>query len=272
MTLELKVENLNFNYKEDTKFILKNINFCADNGELVSVTGKIGAGKSTLLYALKGVLNFSGDAYLNENGKPQSLKNNSGLLMQYAEDQLFGNTVTEDIGFALTNLKLSAEKKTLKIKNAMESVGLDYKKYSEQNIYSLSGGERRLVALAGAIILEPKVLLLDEPFIMLDREKADEIMEFLKNYAMHNNAIIIVATHDNSYAHMFTKTLVLNKGEQAYFGDTDNLYFDKEKLELLNIETPDIYKVLNNCKQFGIVVKKPFSVSNVAKQISEASL
>ncbi|MCK9575448.1 MAG: ABC transporter ATP-binding protein [Clostridia bacterium] len=273
MTLQLQVENLNFNYKEDTKFSLKNINFCVDSGEIICITGKIGSGKSTLLYALKGILKFNGKAYLNyEHEKIENLKNNSGLLMQYAEDQLFGNIVKEDIGFALTNLKLSTEEKVLKIKNAMESVGLDYIKYADQNVYSLSGGERRLVALAGAIILQPKVLFLDEPFIMLDRIVADKIMKMIKNYTMHNNAIVIVATHDNSYAHMFTKTLVLNNGEQTYFGDTDKLYSDKKKFKLLNIEMPDIYKVLNNCKQAGIVVNKPYSLSNIAKQIAEAKL
>ena len=176
--MSIKIEKLTHIYMANTPFekkALDNVSIDIDDGEFVALIGHTGSGKSTLIQHMNGLLKATSGKIIVDNVditqsgvKLTDIRKKVGLVFQYAEYQLFEETVEKDIMFGPSNLGLSEEEARQRAKKAMETVGLDYETYKNKSPFDLSGGQKRRVAIAGVVAMEPKVLILDEPTAGLD--------------------------------------------------------------------------------------------------------
>ncbi len=184
--MSIKIENLTHIYMPKTPFetvALDNINLELEEGKFYALIGHTGSGKSTLIQHLNGLLKpTSGKIFIDgiditdKKTVMSEIRKRVGLVFQYPEYQLFEETIEKDIAFGPTNLGLSPEEVSKKVKRAMEIVGLDYEKYKDLSPFEISGGQKRRVAIAGVVAMEPKVLILDEPIAGLDPRGRDDIL------------------------------------------------------------------------------------------------
>ncbi|KQB76761.1 ABC transporter, partial [Clostridium butyricum] len=183
--MSIKIENLIHVYMEGTPFEKKaidNINITIEDGEFVALIGHTGSGKSTLIQHINGLLKPKSGNIIIDNVniadkgvKLSSIRKKVGLVFQYPEYQLFEETIEKDIAFGPTNLGLNQEEILNRVKRAMNIVGLDYEAYKDKSPFELSGGQKRRVAIAGVVAMEPKILILDEPTAGLDPKARDDI-------------------------------------------------------------------------------------------------
>ena len=188
--MSIKIENLTHVYMPKSPFekkALDNVNLLIEDGEFLALIGHTGSGKSTLIQHLNGLLEPTSGRILvddiditNKEAKLTEIRKKIGLVFQYPEYQLFEETIEKDIAFGPNNLGLSSEEVSRRVKKSMEMVGLDYETYKDVSPFDLSGGQKRRVAIAGVIAMEPKVLILDEPTAGLDPKGRDDILEQIK--------------------------------------------------------------------------------------------
>ena len=188
--MSIKIENLTHVYMPKSPFekkALDNVNLVIEDGEFLALIGHTGSGKSTLIQHLNGLLEPTSGRILvddiditNKEAKLTEIRKKIGLVFQYPEYQLFEETIEKDIAFGPNNLELSSEEVSRRVKKSMEMVGLDYETYKNVSPFDLSGGQKRRVAIAGVIAMEPKVLILDEPTAGLDPQGRDDILEQIK--------------------------------------------------------------------------------------------
>ncbi len=202
--MSIKIENLTHIYMAKTPFekvALSNVNVNIDDGEFVALIGHTGSGKSTLIQHMNGLLKpnqgkiiVDGVDITASGVKLTDIRKKVGLVFQYAEYQLFEETIEKDIMFGPKNLGLTDEEALERAKRAMGMVGLDYETYKNKSPFDLSGGQKRRVAIAGVVAMEPKVLILDEPTAGLDPKGRDEILgELYKLHKSYNMTIILVS-------------------------------------------------------------------------------
>ena len=185
----------NFSVTLTNKPILKNINFTLEPGEKVFITGPNGAGKTTLVEAILGFIPFEGELFfknklIKTKKDFQELRKNIGYIFQHPDDQLFSPTVEEELAFGPLNLGWNREKIRKKIEEILKYFQIEHLK--TKNIYELSGGEKRIVSIACVVIMEPEVIIMDEPSNGLDEVNFKILIDFLKT----SNKSIIVVTHD----------------------------------------------------------------------------
>lgn len=212
----IEIKNLNYSYK-DSNFALKNINLNFSSGEYVSIIGPNGSGKSTLARLIIGLLN-SGDGDIFIDGKKfdkktsADLRKNMTMVFQNPENQFIANTVEEDIAFGLENRRVDQKDMKAIIEDAASKVGmLDFLK--KEPSY-LSGGQKQRVAIASAIALNPKVLILDEATSMLDPSGKSKILEIIRDLQKNNPELLIISiTHDSEEAYKSSRVVLLDKGE-----------------------------------------------------------
>ncbi len=255
----LSVKNLIYGYSKGTPFekgALKGVSVDFRKGEIVAVIGHTGSGKSTLLQHLNGLLKPDSGEVLFEGkniyDSKQSLRDcrfNVGLCFQYPEQQLFESTVYRDIAFGPTNMGLSQEEIKKRVVSSIKYVGLS-EDYLEKSPFDLSGGEKRRVAIAGVISMEPKVLILDEPTAGLDPLGKNNLLQLIKDYnARTGNTVIFVSHNMDDVALVADRVIVMNDGEIALDGTVDEVYSQGEKLAFLGLDVPEITSVfieLNN--------------------------
>ncbi len=222
--MSIKVEHLNYIYGEGTAFsqyALKDVNFTIEDGEFVGLIGHTGSGKSTLIQHLNGLLRASSGAvyYNGENiyydgYDMKKLRSKVGLVFQYPEYQLFEVDVFSDVCFGPKNLGLDKEEIEARAKEALTLVGLDESFY-EQSPFELSGGQKRRVAIAGVLAMEPEVLILDEPTAGLDPKGRDEILDKIDQLHKEKGMTIILVSHSmEDVARYAGRLIVMNHGEK----------------------------------------------------------
>ncbi|MCX7615759.1 MAG: energy-coupling factor transporter ATPase, partial [Clostridiales bacterium] len=222
--MPIKIENLTYVYMPNTPFekkALDDINLEIEDGEFIGLIGHTGSGKSTLIQQLNGLLKpTSGKVYIDDisiTDKGISLKNvrqKVGIVFQYPEHQLFEETIYKDIAFGPTNLGLSHEEIEKRVKRAMDFVGLDFETYKDRSPFELSGGQKRRVAIAGVLAMEPKVLILDEPTAGLDPKGRDEVLKQIKRMHKEYKMTIIMVSHSmDEVAQLADRLIVLDKGK-----------------------------------------------------------
>ena len=188
--MSIKIENLTHVYMPKTPFekkALDDVSLVIEDGEFLALIGHTGSGKSTLIQHLNGLLEPSSGKILvddiditNKETKLTDIRKKIGLVFQYPEYQLFEETIEKDIAFGPNNLGLTQDEVSKRVKKSMEMVGLDYETYKDISPFDLSGGQKRRVAIAGVIAMEPKVLILDEPTAGLDPKGRDDILEQIR--------------------------------------------------------------------------------------------
>ena len=227
--MSIKIENLTHVYMPKSPFekkALDNVNLVIEDGEFLALIGHTGSGKSTLIQHLNGLLEPTSGRILvddiditNKEAKLTEIRKKIGLVFQYPEYQLFEETIEKDIAFGPNNLELSSEEVSRRVKKSMEMVGLDYETYKNVSPFDLSGGQKRRVAIAGVIAMEPKVLILDEPTAGLDPQGRDDVLEQIKLlHEKYKMTIVLVSHSMEDVGKLAQRIVVMNKGKVELLG------------------------------------------------------
>ena len=275
----LEVKNLHHIYSAGTPFehvALKDVSFSVERGEFVGVIGHTGSGKSTLVQHLNGLLKptsgqilLDGKDIWSDKATVRQAKFRIGLVFQYPEYQLFEETVYKDIAFGPRNMKLSAEEIDKRVRDAARLVGL-----TEQQLlaspFDLSGGQKRRVAIAGVLAMEPEILILDEPTAGLDPEGREEILAEINAYRKEKNATIMMISHSmTDVARLTDRLLVMNRAQLAFDGMPDEVFTHAEALVDMGLDIPDVTRVFLKLRQLGIDVPKVYTVEQAVKVLTE---
>lgn len=260
----LVCEKLNYLYSVGTPFetsAIKDINFSAESGEIIGIIGHTGSGKSTLIQHFNGLLEpHSGSVYLNGNDiwSKENRKNirqvrfSVGLCFQYPEYQIFEETVFKEIAFGPKQMGLSEEEIKKRVYESMEFVGIS-RALEAKSPFDLSGGQKRRVAIASIIAMEPQVLILDEPCAGLDPKGREVILNMIKEYQNKTGNTILFVSHSmEDVAKLCSKVLVLNNGEVAMCDTVPKVYSRAQELRDMGLNVPQITDIFLKLKQSGI--------------------
>ncbi len=271
----MKLENVSFTYSPGTAYeihALKNINLEIRDGEFIGLIGHTGSGKSTLVQHLNGLMKATGGAiYYNgeniyrEGYSMKELRSKVGLVFQYPEHQLFEIDVLTDVCFGPKNQGLSKEEAEERAKKALQMVGLK-EKYYHQSPFELSGGQKRRVAIAGVLAMEPDVLILDEPTAGLDPKGRDDILDQIKKLHEESHITIILVSHSmEDVAKYVGRIIVMNQGEAMYDGTPKEVFSHYQELEKIGLAAPQVTYIMNALSEKG------FGVETDATTIEEAA-
>lgn len=274
--MSIKIENLTHIYMPGSPFekkALDDINITIDDGEFVALIGHTGSGKSTLIQHINGLLKASsGKIFIDdiditsEKVKLSEIRKKVGLVFQYPEYQLFEETVEKDIAFGPKNLGLDNEEISRRVKKAMNMVGLDYDTYSQKSPFDLSGGQKRRVAIAGVVAMEPKVLILDEPTAGLDPRGRDEILEQIKALREEYNMTIILVSHSmEDVAKLATRVLVMHKGKCILDGTPSKVFKEIDTLEDVGLAVPQVTYLVQKLRSKGFNISEDVFTIEQAK-------
>ena len=274
----LETQNLTYKYSVGTPFekvAIEDISISVEKGDFIGIIGHTGSGKSTLVQHLNGLLKPTSGTILLDGKDIHSDKNFTrqarfkvGLCFQYPEYQLFENTVYEDIAFGPKNMKLSKEEIKERVLRAAEFVGVR-NDMLQKSPFDLSGGEKRRVAIAGVMAMQPEILILDEPSAGLDPKGRKVISEMIEQYRKNTGSTVIVVSHSmEDVAESADKVLVMNKGKVEYFASVDEVFSNAEHLVEIGLNVPQITKVFLALKKQGYDVRTDiYSVSEAKAEL-----
>lgn len=277
--MSIKIENLTHIYMPKTPFekkALDDVNLYIEDGEFIALIGHTGSGKSTLIQHLNGLLEPSSgkiiidDVDITEKGvKLSDIRKKVGLVFQYPEYQLFEETIEKDIAFGPTNLGLGQDEILIRVKRAMEMVGLDYEKYKDVSPFELSGGQKRRVAIAGVIAMEPKVLILDEPTAGLDPKGREDILSQIKKLHEEYKMTIILVSHSmEDVGKLAKRIIVMNHGKVALQGEPKDVFKEIDTLEEIGLGAPQVTYLMRELRRRGFNVSDEiFTVEQCKKEL-----
>ena len=275
----LEVRNLTHTYSAGTPFehkALDNMNFAVERGEFIGIIGHTGSGKSTLMQHLNGLLKptsgcvlLDGEDIHKDKKFTRQARFRVGLVFQYPEYQLFEETVYKDIAFGPKNMGLKEEEIDRRVREAAKLVGLTEKQL-EVSPFDLSGGQKRRVAIAGVIAMEPEVLILDEPTAGLDPASREGILENIETYRKTKNATIMMVSHSmNDVARLTDRLLVLNGSKIAMDGPPAEVFTRAEELLKMGLDIPDITRVFLRLKQMGLKVEPVYTMEQAVETVKK---
>lgn len=265
--MSIKIENLTHIYMPKSPFekiALDNVSVEIKDGEFVALIGHTGSGKSTLIQHINGLLKPSSgrivvdDIDITAHGvKLSDIRKRVGLVFQYAEYQLFEETIEKDIAFGPRNLGLNEEEITSRVKRAMNIVGLDYETYKDKSPFELSGGQKRRVAIAGVVAMEPKILILDEPTAGLDPKGRDEILGKIELLHKEYNMTIILVSHSmEDVAKVANRILVMEDGKCILDGPPNLIFKEVETLERVGLAVPQVTYLIRELRKKGFDISE----------------
>ena len=273
--MSIKVENLNYIYMPNSPFekvALDNGSLEIKDGEFVALIGHTGSGKSTLTQHFNGLLEAtSGKIFVDgiditdKKAKLIDIRKKVGLVFQYPEYQLFEETIAKDIAYGPYNLGLSEEEVRERVITAMNMVGLDYETYKDKSPFDLSGGQKRRVAIAGVIAMEPTTLILDEPTAGLDPKGRDDILEQISKLHIKYNMTIIIVSHSmEDVAKFAQRIIVMNHGKVELQGTPAQVFKEVDILEDIGLAVPQVTYLVRELR------KKGFDISTDVYTIEQA--
>lgn len=273
----LETKDLTYVYSKGTSsqvHAIRDVCLKINAGELVGIIGHTGSGKSTLIQHFNGLLKgTSGVVYLDgkdiweDKSKIRNVRFKVGICFQYPEYQLFEETVYKDIAFGPKNMKLSSEEIDKRVRNVIKYVGLD-ESYFEKSPFDLSGGEKRRVAIAGVMAMEPQVLILDEPCAGLDPKGRDTILTLIKDYQKQTGSTVLVVSHSmEDISKIASKVLVMNDSKLAYYGSVDEVFSHGKELREMGLNIPRLTELFIKLKAKGYNV--PTNVYTLEKAEEE---
>lgn len=239
---------------------LNKINLEIDYGEFIGIIGHTGSGKTTLIEHINalfkpssGTVKVKGIDTSLEKSKLRELRKSVGLVFQYPEYQLFEESVIKDIAYGPKNLKLDSIDIDNRVHLAMDRVGLDYDKIGEKSPFELSGGQRRRVAFAGVLAMEPDVLILDEPTAGLDPKGRTDVLNILINLKKKENMTIIMISHYmDEIAEVSSRVIVMDNGKIAMDGTPKEIFARYDELKALGLDVPYTVQLQNALSKRGI--------------------
>ena len=274
----LEVKNLSYKYGVGTPFevaALDDIDFSVKKGELLAIIGHTGSGKSTLIQHFNALLKPSSGKVLlagediNESKETaHKARFRVGLCFQYPEYQLFESTVYKDISFGPANMGLDKNEIDRRVRAAAEFVGLKDAMF-EKSPFDLSGGEKRRVAIAGVMAMEPEVLIMDEPAAGLDPRGRRVILDLIKNYREKTGSTVIIVSHSmEDVASVADRILVLNKGKVAFNDTVNNVFSHANELSEMGLSVPQITKIFTELADYGFNINKEvYTVDDACNEI-----
>ncbi len=262
--MSIKLENVTYTYNPGTVYemhALKNINLEIPQGQFVGLIGHTGSGKSTLIQHFNGLIRPTGGRVLFEGrdvweeGYPlRSLRSQVGLVFQYPEHQLFEDQVLKDVCFGPSNQGLDKEACQKRAREALAQVGVPEELF-DRSPFELSGGQKRRVAIAGVLAMEPKVLVLDEPTAGLDPKGRDEILDRIDWLHETRGITIILVSHSmEDIAKYVERIIVMNHGEMAFDGAPKEVFAHYRELEKIGLAAPQITYIMHALKEKGLQV------------------
>ncbi len=251
----IEVKNVSFEYSPKgpfNKVAVKNVSLTINKGDFVAIIGHTGSGKSTLLQMLNALVKpTSGEVFVNGKSTTEKstnlreIRRTVGLVFQYPEHQLFEETVRQDIAFSPANMGLSPEEIDERVKLACEIAGVD-EKWLEKSPFELSGGQKRRVAIAGVLAMQPQVLVLDEPTAGLDPMSKNKLLARIRRMHDEYGITIVLVSHDmEDVANCAERVIVLNDGEVFAEGTPLQVFSDYEKLEKIGVTAPQITRLMD---------------------------
>ena len=244
----IETVDLTYWYAGNDRPSLDKVNIRIRKGVKTIILGGNGAGKSTLFYHFNGVfepssgtVSFDGDVVKHRRKALRALRSKVSVVLQNPDDQIFGQTVEEDVAYGPSNLGLPEDEIRRRVDHAINLVGLDA--YRDRNTLKLSYGQRKRLALAGALAMEPEVLVMDEPTAGLDPQMALEVME-LAEQLHHNGTTVVISTHDVDLAYAWADEIhVLRKGELIYSGPSEDFYMDAVRVYTTGVMQPSMFLI-----------------------------
>lgn len=272
----LEVKNLTFEYGTG-KFrnpVLNNVSFTLERGDILSIIGHTGSGKSTLVQNLNGLLKpksgsvlLDGENIFSNSELLRKARFSIGLVFQYPEYQLFEETVFKDISFGPKNMGLDKTEIDRRVFEAINFVGLR-SELLNKSPFELSGGEKRRVAIAGILAMNPKILILDEPTAGLDPGSGRRLLENLIKLRAKNGTSIIIVSHSmEDTAQISDKIIVMDSGKSVMFGTPKEIFSQEEKLLELSLDIPQITRIMKQLKQNNFPVHD--NILTVDEAVSE---
>lgn len=280
--MAITFKSLSYIYDEGMPYAhhaLKDIDLNIEEGKITAIIGKTGSGKSTLVEHLNALLvPSSGSLEIEDTiilpGKKnkglKALRKKVGLVFQFSEYQLFEETILKDVAFGPKNYGASEQEAIAKAKLALKMVGID-ESYYETSPFDLSGGQKRRIAIAGILALEPKIIVLDEPTAGLDPKGSQEMIDLFVKLNKKAGITVILVTHDNEIVYNYAdNTVLMADGEVKYSGNTLELFNDKEKVKKFNILEPKILSVKNALNDKGFKIPSNVrTIEELAKYLSK---
>lgn len=277
----IKTENLTYTYSMGTPFektAVNNVSLEIMPGELIGIIGHTGSGKSTLIQHFNGLLKpTSGKIYIDgvdiwdeKKCKIRDIRFKVGLVFQYPEYQIFEETVFKDIAFGPKNMGLNEEEIRKRVLETAEIVGLD-KTTLDKSPFDLSGGQKRRVAIAGVMAMNPRVLILDEPTAGLDPKGRDMIMKQIKAFHEKTGATVLLVSHSmEDVANFAERILVMNKSELFILDKTPEVFKKAKEITEIGLSVPQITKVFLKLKEKGIDIRTDvYTLDFAVKTINE---
>lgn len=262
--MSLKLEHVNYIYGSDTKLAvhaLKDICLEIPDGQFIGLIGHTGSGKSTLVQHLNGLLQptdgkifYDGKDIWEKSFSKKELRSNVGLVFQYPEHQLFEVDVFSDVCYGPKNLGLSREEAEARARQALRLVGLS-EEYDKQSPFELSGGQKRRVAIAGVLAMQPKILVLDEPTAGLDPKGRDEILGQIAHLKRETGISVVLVSHSmEDVANYVERIVVMNRGSVLFDDVPREVFGHVKELEEVGLAAPQVTYILHRLAENGFLV------------------
>ncbi|MHC1720036.1 MAG: energy-coupling factor transporter ATPase [Clostridiaceae bacterium] len=277
--MPIRIENLNHTYMKGTPFEKKAIDDVSleiEDGEFIALIGHTGSGKSTLIQHINGLLKpESGSIFIDGQDitvkkiNLSHIRKKVGLVFQYAEYQLFEETIEKDIAFGPRNLGLSDDEINRRVKRTMNIVGLDYETFKDKSPFEVSGGQKRRVAIAGVVAMEPKVLILDEPTAGLDPKGRDDILYQIKELHKQLKLTVILVSHSmEDVAKVADRIIVMDNGKNIIDGKPGEVFKEIETLESVGLAVPQVTYLVRRLRDAGFQISQDiFTIAQAKEEI-----
>ena len=273
----LEVKNLSHIYSAGTPFehkALDSVSFCVERGEFIGVIGHTGSGKSTLMQHLNGLLKptsgsvcLDGKDIWSDKALTRQARFRVGLVFQYPEYQLFEESVYKDIAFGPKNMGLSQQEIDARVREAASFVGIA-DELLEVSPFDLSGGQKRRVAIAGVIAMQPEILILDEPTAGLDPAGREDILSNIENFRKAKNATIMMVSHSmNDVARLTDRLIVMNGSRLAMDDVPGNIFARADELLGMGLDIPELTRVFMELKTMGVDVPPVYTMEQAVNAL-----
>jgi energy-coupling factor transport system ATP-binding protein len=261
--MQLRIENLFFNYQNpgiEPRSVLKNINFQIGENEIIGLAGQSGSGKTTLIQHLNGLLKptkghifYNDKEFFSKQISLNDIRSQVGIAFQFPEAQFFNETVEEEVAFGPENLKkLSPGEIKQLVNDSLEMMGLDYERFCHRNPYYLSGGEKRRVALASIIAMNPALLILDEPTAGLDYAGILLLEHLIHRYRVTQKSLLIVSHNIDSLLEFVDRIIILHQGEIVLDKPKQDFFFSDEKLMQWGLKPPSFMNYVHPLRKYFV--------------------
>ena len=278
MAATIEVRNLSHTYSVGTPFqhdAVKHMNFTVERGEFLGIIGHTGSGKSTLIQHLNGLLKptegdvlLDGESIWKDKLTTRAARFRVGLVFQYPEYQLFEDTVFQDIAFGPKNMGLKEDEIRQRVLRAAEFAGVN-PNVLDKSPFDLSGGQKRRVAIAGVIAMEPEVIVFDEPTAGLDPAGCASLLENIRAYRQATGSTILMVSHSmDDVARLADRLLVLNEGQVEMLGKPAEIFAQAQRLREIGLNVPQVTTLFLRLKELGAPVDPAtYTVEEALKQL-----